>query len=485
MELSGRGPDSPPVRHARSGPVPTTEFECEIIEELNQERLRQSRIIARQHDTIGKLNRALEQLMHRDSRRLSFTSSAANKSPTHSLSPIPDLGFCDAGVQTDVTIGDDISNPEDLKRILGMVTAENRKLLAMNRSVDRELYKERERAKRIIAVCTRISTSDVSPPGLTSPTLAKWISLGLEDSKYTGRGRVGSADDLDLDLPSERRNRRRHRSSSYSSTNDSPKRAFLSEGNSPIKGVDLDMMYGSFEPVTDMPNEAVALTPKATDSFDARFLTNHVAGTYLVNSRTAVIIRLGPNRTIPLVGSIPSEGHPPASSNSFTVTGTTTRLIATLSQTNFRIYGIYREGKIFWDNPPDCSRLPFGSSNWQKCHFIPAGDWWTGFTMIHLQKNEDMSGTSRGRWGLRTAELRLVECLGDDQDSPYSEWIIELVLGSPTAPVGGSAVTMQGVLSPKYIKRRGSMSGGDLTSSRALSVIHWGNGQFWEQQGSD
>ena len=273
-----------------------------MIDELNQERLRQSRIIARQLDTIGRLNRALEQLMHRDSRRLSFSYISASKSPSHSISPMPDLGFEDVGVQTDITIDDEISNPDELKRILGMVTAENRKLVAQNRSVDKELFLEKERAKRILAVCTRISTS-ASPGGdgsggLPSPTLAKWISLGLDDATYTGRGRVGSADDLCLDLPSQR-HFRRNRSNSYSSTADSPQRVILSEGNSPIKGVDLDMMYGSFEPVTDMPQEAVALTPRAADSFDSTFLSKKVAGQYLTPLALS-------GQRIPLVLSNPS-----------------------------------------------------------------------------------------------------------------------------------------------------------------------------------
>ncbi len=51
------------------------DFENIVIDELTQERLRQSRVIAQQTDTIGKLHRALSQFTDRDYRRFTPVDS--------------------------------------------------------------------------------------------------------------------------------------------------------------------------------------------------------------------------------------------------------------------------------------------------------------------------------------------------------------------------------------------------------------------------
>jgi hypothetical protein len=246
----------------------------------------------------------------------------------------------------------------------------------------------------------------------------------------------------------------------------------LSEGNSPTRGVDLDMMYGSFEPVNDMPREAVALTPRAADCCDSKFLTTKIAGQYLVKDRV-VILRLGPNRTVPLIGQMGDL--------LFTVSGTRESLVATMSSESFtKIDGIFSQGIISW-NLPEASRHLFDSSEWIRLGSTRiTGEWWTGFSMITLYKNEDMSGTGRGKWGLRYVELRLVERL-DEDTGPGVEWIVECVLAPPVGSFS-SPVTMQGVLCPKYIgTRRSSAQSWASDQPPILSVIHWGNGQYWEQ----
>jgi hypothetical protein len=467
MESTSCPGNSHEIRSSRSGPINVTDFENRIIDELNQERLRQSRIIARQHETIGKLNRALEQWTERDSRRGSFFhSSSSFKLPP--ISPPPDLGFIDASAQTDITIGDEIYNAEEMRRMMGVISAENRKLLSQNREVDQALYHEREKTKRMLAVCTKISCTSPTESergGLTSPILAKWISLGLDDFSYSIRSRVGTVDEAYLRLPSPmgysniRRSCMSHGSpfGSPSHTPDSSPKKALSEGDSPNEGVDLDIMYGSFEPSTMMPKEAVALTPRAADSGDIKFLRS-VAGTFVMgqldpstpSSLKTVILRLGPHRGIPLRCKLPDTCE------DVTITGSCDQLIATISSTGEKISGDFSTSKITWNEssvfyPRVWSRVPDS--------LMIVGEWWTGFCILLLSPSDDMSGTSRGKWGSRFIELRLVEKL-----MISDEWLVGGVLGTS----GPSRIKMHGSLRKKI--------GGNN-----LWMIEWGNGQVWEQ----
>ena len=484
MESSNTDGRGQAIRSSRTGPINITEFENRVIDELNQERLRQSRIIARQHDTIGKLNRALEQLTERDSRRASFfhSTSSFRLPPT---SPSPDIGFADAGVQTDITIDDEIYNAEDMRRMMNVISAENRKLLSQNREVDQALHHEKEKTKRILAVCTKISCSsptDSDRGGLTSPTLAKWISLGLDDFSYSLRSRVGTADDaamLHLPTPFHRTDPHRRscvsHGSPYSSSpntpfpDDSPKKA-LSEGDSPHGGVDLDMMYGSFEPPSSMPKEAVALTPRAADHGDIKFL-RCVAGTYIVgdystsspdpSSFKTVIIRLGPHRGIPLRCKL-FDTH-----EDVTITGTSAQVVATITSTGEKVHGQFSSSEITWNEssvfyPRVWTRVP---------HLTVAGDWWTGFCILSLSLSDDLSGTFRGKWGSRMVEIRLMEMsvTGDGADRQI-QWQVDGIMGGGGSGKSdhGSRIVMHGQMKRKF-------------SENSFFVIEWGNGQVWEQ----
>ena len=453
-------------RSSRNGLINITEFENRVIDELNEERLRQSRIIARQHDTIGKLNRALEQLSERDSRRSSFfhSSSSFRLPPT---SPPPDTGFNDASVQTDITIGDEIYNADEMRRMLGVISAENRKLVSQNRVVDHALHQEREKTKRILAVCTKISCTsptDSDRGGLTSPTLAKWISLGLDDFTYSIRSRVGTADDAFLQLPSPFGSQHHRRScvshgspyspSPASTPYESPKKA-LSEGDSPHAGVDLDIMYGSFEPFSSMPKEAVALTPRASDvSGDIKFLKN-IAGTYLLenpDSVKTVILRLGPHRGIPLRCKLPDTRE------EVTISGHSSIVVATITSTGEKIEGHFNT------DSSSCPCIKWNESSvlyprvWNRAPLMKiSGEWWTGFCVLNLIPSDDLSGTWRGKWGSRFIELRL-----SDRSLTGEEWIVVGVLG------GTTKLVMHGTLRKKY-------------SGNELLMIEWGNGQLWEQ----
>ena len=479
MESSNSDGRSQPVRTSRSGPINITEFENRVIDELNQERLRQSRIIARQHDTIGKLNRALEQLTERDSRRASFfhSTSSFRLPPT---SPSPDIGFADAVVQTDITIDDEIYNADDIRRMMNVISAENRKLVSQNREVDQALYQEREKTKRILAVCTKISCgspTDSDRGGLTSPTLAKWISLGSDDFTYSIRSRVGTADDAILQLPTPFHKTNRHRrscvshGSPYSSSpctpfpDESPKKA-LSEGDSPHAGVDLDIMYGSFEPSSSMPKEAVALTPRASDHGDIKFLRS-VAGTYIVGddpssssdtpSIKTVIIRLGAHRGIPLRCKL-VETH-----EDVTITGASGQVVATISSTGEKIYGQFSSPKITWNESS-----VFYPRVWTRVSSTGiAGDWWTGFCILNLSSSDDLSGTFRGKWGSRFVEIRLMEMV---RAGDQVHWQVDGVMGGGGSGKSdsGSRIVMHGLMKPKFL-------------GNEFFVIEWGNGQVWEQ----
>ena len=200
--------------------VAVTEFESAIIQELNQERLNQSRTIAKQLDTIGKLKEALGQMTERTFHRPYQISTCIIPEPT-SISP---TGLCSTAVQSNTHV---------------LLENENRRLVAELALANSALSRERAKSSRIATVFSRLA-SPLADNVLSSPDIAKWVVMGLEDSNFfSNRARTGTFDDSFV--PSIRRP-----GSCVSDITFTSRRRALSEGNTPVAGLDLDMMYGSF-----------------------------------------------------------------------------------------------------------------------------------------------------------------------------------------------------------------------------------------------
>ena len=417
---------------SRKAPIQTLEFESQIIEELQQERLRQSRIIARQLDTIGKLKQALDQLIsERSSRRSSVCHSQVQ--PLGFFPPETDQ--CDAETQTygsATATSDHEDDIDEIRTALTRVNAENQRLQSRTNIADYALRAEKAKTQRILNVCTRISSAPES--GISSPALAKWVALGLEDGVFSDRQRTETFDDtaaLRLAwLPAK----------SLDSSLFTRSRSALSEGDSPVAGLDLDMIYGSFDAPSSVPRDAVPMTPKAGDENSDPDFLRQAAGSYWTGSHVAVL-RVNPSKTYMLIGDW-SDGQPIA------VAGHPPRALTAVFQSNGRrIDGSIDKNRrsIRWESGDIWERIDYA-------HHL-CGTWWTGFCTIHLNPTDDMSGTVAGSWGLRTVELRALAPILDGEGS---------VMGSL-----GEAIDMYGSI--------------EAASKAGLSVIRWGNGQRWEQ----
>jgi hypothetical protein len=407
--------------------VPTVEFENHVIHDLQEERLRQSRIIARQLDTIGRLNRALDQMRDRSFRR-PFSDSIIINSPS-SNSPFHE----DASTQTD---GLWLPTPSDTSAVrvaLIRVNQVNEEYRERNECLEMELDTERGRIRRILTVCDRLMAATVP---MSASSLARWIILGLEGFTSPSRERTNTysgfcRDDASIQstpLPMYR-----------SPPLEIRDRDALSEGESPVDGFDLDIIFGSFEPNSMMARGSTPLSPRAAEAGDP-VLLRALAGTYWTGAQTA-LLRFSPGT--PLEGL---WGDQPV-----TVTGSDNCVMVIFKSTNRSVEGVYfpetrtlrwLSGQV-WSRVEDDVPLP--------------GDWWTGFTVIHLFPARDLSGTAVGSWGLREVELRLVS------NYENGSAVVEANLG------GG--LTMHGSLQHKYPDTPGSRS-----------VIKWFNGQLWEQQ---
>lgn len=201
------------------------DFENIVIDELTQERLRQSRVIAQQTDTIGKLHRALSQFTDRDYRRFTPVDSV-NVSETFLVDDVLS-GARDDEVQTDLIM----PGFSDIAALF----EEHKKLQTHAKATEIALQAERAKARRVMQACARV----VRTGSISSPALAKWISFGLDEFSQLDRSRIMSYDDGNSGLPVH---------SSIRSPSSARVHGSLSEGHSPIAGLDLDMVYGNFHP---------------------------------------------------------------------------------------------------------------------------------------------------------------------------------------------------------------------------------------------
>lgn len=312
MDLGVKQTSTSPKKAAKgSSRVPINDFESSVIDEITQDRLRQSRVIAQQMETIGKLHRALSQFSDRDYRRTSFsghdTFNMTDSFVSDDVLPVTH----DQEVQTDLTI------PESVN--LGSIIADHKKLQSQAVASERALQSERAKAHRVLQACARVARTG----SVSSPALAKWISLGLDEFSQIDRSRVMSTDDGILGIPVRRA---LAFSTAQSSVTVSPAssqiRTTLSEGHSPTGGLDLDIIYGNFHPNDShaVLEETFTLSPRGGDRAEV-------------------------------------------SVNRFAMSP-----------------------------PPDAQIL--------------AGDWWTGFCLVHL----DIPNTvAKGRYGLHGIELSLEE----------------------------------------------------------------------------
>lgn len=291
----------------RNSPIQINEYESSVIDEITLERLRQSRIIAQQLETIGKLHRALAKFTDRDTRRISFGNESYTANEPSIMEDELLHHTADVGCQTDITMSHDID--------------------------------------------------------LSGRTRVEWISSPHEFSVLESSSRVMSFDDGVVP-------RRKvaytttHSSATTtpSSTGVSLPRQALSEGDSPLAGLDIEMMYGSF---------------------------------------------------------LPNSGAPPTVHEE--VDPLSPRTIARYRMESF-------------DEPNDIFKLS-----------DLTGNWWTGFSLVHLDEPTNWSSCLRGRYGLRGIEVRMK----------------------------GSGVGMSGL-----------PGGLELDGEFENNQLRWTNGQVWTKEGS-
>ena len=414
----------------RKGRVNTCDLDSPVIEELQQERLRQSRIIARQLDTIGKLKRALDLVMGERSSRRGSLSLPMLALPDLN---IPDIEFSDVGLQTEPSQNRTRSQDADydqIKRALGYLAEENLRLSHQRNATEEALLAEKEKAKRILTVCTRISSSPGGNSGISSPALAKWVSLGLEDTVFPSRDRTETFDDGFF-----------HKSApgAVAESSTTRSRSALSEGDTPVAGLDLDMVYGNAFDHSGASNfhpDAFPMTPKA--SFRKHEVQRSLCGTYW-NGQSSVSLSLRaddlevicPDKETYLIRVLDSE-------------------TVLLSQDGGgAVKGRIRVSRIEW---------PSLETIWEKIEGFAeklAGHWWTGFSIVTLLPTPDMSGRLEGTWGFHQITLTASSHLKVDG-------------GNFCQVRGAGVVEMTGSVGPKY-----GSGGGRL-------VIRWDNGQVWE-----
>jgi hypothetical protein len=435
----------------RKEPIATADIDSPIIEELQQERLRQSRIIARQLDTIGKLKRALDMIvMDRSGRRGSWIA------PSISIPDViipAEIEYSDFSLQTDPPVPAKASDADNdqVRKALGYLAEENLKLSKLQRDSEEVLKAEREKTKRILTVCSRISSSPDS--GISSPALAKWVSLGLEESVFPARPRTETIDDSIVcrtaKFPLQQNDQ------TGSSTTRS--RSALSEGDSPVAGLDLDMIYGTnYEGNSHHPQDAVPLTPRVSQSEDTmKILISNLAGSYWTGDE--VMSLSISSSDLSLEGQFADDSviqilpRGPMSS-------LVSLLIRQKDQTTWQMECSFRTSPT----RQPCILWPDGVE-WTRIHLVErmVGEWWTGFGMIFLKPSRDGSGKLVGQWGLKAIEIRAASDLSPDG-------CCEILCN-----LSNIGVEMSGSLFPKYKSS---------SSCVTRSMVHWGNGQVWEQQ---
>lgn len=408
-------------------PISTIDTDSALVEELQQERLRQSRIIARQLDTIGKLKRALDMVMIEKSSRRSSVAGGPVRVPDINIPP--DIELADAGQLADAntmrTRTEDVDY-DQVRRALGYLAEENIRLSRERQDSEEALKAEREKAKRILTVCTRITSSPDS--GISSPALAKWVSLGLEESVFPPRPRTETIDDSVVC-----RSLRFPEGPGGSSTTRS--RSALSEGDSPVAGLDLDMIYGSsFEAHSHAhPDDAVPLTPKASGQSNRRYYAHTLGGAYWTGNEVVFLQAVNESTLEGLSVSITLNASFP--------------VFQSREGSSGRVLG----SSLKWESGEQWDAIPLSDRM--------RGEWWTGFGIVTLEP--DASGKLKGVWGLKQIEIG-----PSSQISPFG-------VGNVICRLTDVEIEMVGILSPKY---EGSLA--------SKSIVQWGNGQVWEQQSS-
>lgn len=316
------------------GPVPMTDFESKVIAELNQERFSQSVTIANQLATIGKLKASLGQLMGKSSR---YTPHSTGLFLPSTLATSHVSECSEVGMQTDFVISDEIVD-----------------LRTQVRFLESTLSVEREKARRVVEACTRIASPVLSSSmGISSQALAKWVAMGLEESKtLTRSSRTSTFDDTFFPVV-------RYPSLVVSTVASVCLRRTLSEGDMPADGLDLDMMYGSFG-----ENE-----------------------TALKESGRYVIYDMD-DEDIPDVVVLPGTYF----------NGTTI---------------VFYDGKNCMQFDQDTEITEWGTLGWVRIESeliknLLAGSWSTAFTFINIITDMN-SGKCSGQWGGRQVELFLYE----------------------------------------------------------------------------
>lgn len=416
---------------SRKNMISTTDIDSPVVDELQKERLRQSRVIARQLDTIGKLKRALDMIIaDRSSRR----SSVAYLPPIPDVDVPPEIDFCDIGLQTENSgrRGTDL-DPDDVRYALSYLNTENQKLQEKHGAAEAALRTEREKAKRILTVCTRISSAPDS--GISSPALAKWVSLGLEEAGYPPRQRTETFDDSILNQVCRFPVRIDRASASTRS------RSALSEGDSPVAGLDLDMVYGSScELMQILPDGAMPMTPRANNSFSSRFSwVTEVSGPYWSGSAVVVVTPSSKNSVVCI-----------AHNQRVTISGAHAfALSATFEPSGMRDCLRFFDQRLHWSS----------GESWERLSLIDSlqGDWWTGFNIVSLKLTD--GGSVSGLWGLKTV---VIEILARPVDGVVD------VIGTL-----GPGICMYGTVKPRYAVAS--------DSEQVMSVLEWGNGQIWQQ----
>lgn len=406
----------------RNGWIPTIDFESDLVDELQQERLRQSRIIANQLDVIGKLRHALEMMMSDRSSRVSNAStSIGERHIRHERRDSCSQTACDE------------ADSELVKKALSYLYVENRELLHRHKESEQALRSEREKSKRILKVCSRMSSGKGC--SISSPALAKWVSLGLEELEVPHRNRTETFDDSVLP--------RFWGCEEGSSTTRS--RSAFSEGNSPRAGFDLDMVYGiNVGTPSVLPDYALPMTPRAGGGD----LVTLLEGVYWTGESVGWI-RKDPSGY--LESSLYEGGH-------VHVTDFTSNEITVYSKSGEeRIVGYYSLDNlsINWVEEGGLKH------HWKRMKESPdilVGEWWTGFSLLKLAAIDDCT-RMEGVWGQRHIQVSLCSFM----EKGKAEIRLEYIDG-----MGGC---MQGSLEPRY----------SPPDPQVPSIIRWNNGMVWEQ----
>jgi hypothetical protein len=413
--------DAPIVQSStnRKAMISTIDFESKVIHELQEERLRQSRIIANQMDTIGKLRHALDQMM------------VDRSSRTTSISHSPMLPFLSVPYSSGGSMVWSTSCESPGRRNRHSVDSESvRKAISALETNRFDNGTPREGLQMPHGI------QAVPESGLSLPALAKWVSMGFDEGGYSNRPRTETFDDVNIGIS-------RMPLSVLNGSNTTRSRSALSEGDSPVAGLDLDMVYGSaFETATAacLPKNAFPLTPKATNQ--PAIILSEVAGAYWTGTE---VICLGTLRNYPET----LFGETCAGDKCVSVRVSGKSLVANLAMQGIprNVDGIFSGDSICWVTGEKWHRIDTNK--------ILVGDWWTGFCMIHLVSSDDCNGSVSGRWGVRRIEIR-----------PLTEFAQGL--GDIKGSMGQESFDMFGTVEP-------------LPGRSDLNRIRWSNGQVWER----